>query len=107
MEAAYRYMSVITEFNEQQKDYEDKFKLVNRHKMVTTGIQDKDFVKNIKASFGTTDWQSGYTTSKLMQLNFVNAILELSDKDMNTLLTNMLYLAMKKGPQFGAHGKLY
>ena len=97
----------VTEFNEQQKDYEDKFKLVNRHKMVTTGIQDGHFVKNIKASFGTTDWQSGYTTSKLMQLNFVNAILELSDKDMNTLLTNMLYLAMKKGPQFGAHGKLY
>ena len=70
-------------------------------------IMDGHFVKNIKASFGTTDWQSGYTTSKLMQLNFVNAILELSDKDMNTLLTNMLYLAMKKGPQFGAHGKLY
>ena len=102
-----KHPKTVGEFDAVEKEYEEKFKMVNNHRMVETGITNAEFVPNIKASFGTVDWQSGYTTSKLMQLRFVCAILYLKEDELNTMLTNMLYLAMKTGTQFGAHGKLY
>lgn len=102
-----RHPKDLPEFNEKQNEYIDKFKTINSNRLVTTGIKSTEFGPNVKASFGTTDWQNGYITSKLMQLNFIHAILTLTEKQRNSLLTNMLYLAMKQGPQFGPHGKLY
>jgi archaellum component FlaF (FlaF/FlaG flagellin family) len=66
-----------------------------------------DAIQNIKESFGTTDATNGYTTSKLMQIKFLYHLCLLSDTKRDNLLTEMLYLAQKKGPQFGPFGKLY
>ena len=45
--------------------------------------------------------------SKLMQLTFVSEISKLSKKDMDKLITDMLFLAQKKGEGFGPFGKIY
>lgn len=93
------------EFDEVCDEYVKKFKKVKS--LCDTGIQSSAFKENIASSFMTDDADYGYTTSKLMQLNFIHAIVNLSAKDRDNLLTEMLYLAMKKGPKFGPFGKLY
>ena len=42
-----------------------------------------------------------------MQLTFVSEISKLSKKDMDRLITDMLFLAQKKGEGFGPFGKIY
>ena len=44
---------------------------------------------------------------KLMQIKFIHAILSIGADDRDDLLTNMVFLAMKKGSRFGPFGKLY
>jgi len=45
--------------------------------------------------------------TKLQQLDFVYYIMQIRMSERNELLTNMLYLAEKKGAQFAPFGKLY
>lgn len=49
----------------------------------------------------------GIATSKLMQLTFLDLVMRLSKKKREEMLTDMTFLAMKKGPKFGPFGKLY
>jgi len=79
------------------------------HSSVETGIRKNksDFKKAILDSFATDDGANGVTTSKLMQLDFLSQLFGLSKKKREDLLTNMLFLAMKKGEKFGPFGKLY
>ncbi len=93
------------EYDEVHKDYVKMFKRINGE--CDTNISPSEFHQNITTSFLSSDASYGYTTSKLMQLQFIDSILSLSDKDRDDLLTEMLYLAMKKGPKFGPFGKLY
>jgi hypothetical protein len=45
--------------------------------------------------------------SKLMQLDFLNLIFSLNEKKRDKLLTDMVFLAMKKGEMFGPFAKLF
>ena len=58
-------------------------------------------------SFKSSDQNNGVSTSKLQQLDFVYYIMQIRKSERNELLTNMLYLAEKKGAQFAPFGKLY
>lgn len=93
------------EYEEKHEDYVKMFKRINSE--CDTNISPSEFHQNITTSFLSSDAGYGYTTSKLMQLQFLDSILSLSDKKRDNLLTEMLYLAMKKGPKFGPFGKLY
>ena len=93
------------EYEEEGPYYVKMFKKVKS--IAETGVSLSKFDENMKKSFDTDDTENGYTTSKLMQLHFVYGLCSLSDKQRDNLLTEMLYLAMKKGPKFGPFGKLY
>ena len=93
------------EFEEEQDDYEMKFEDIHGH--IESNIKVDEFIPNVTRSFETNDVANGYITSKLMQLNFVYHLLDLDEEKQNKLLTEMLYLSMKKGKIFGPFGKLY
>ena len=42
-----------------------------------------------------------------MQIKFIHAILSIGADDRDDMLTNMVFLAMKKGSRFGPFVKLY
>jgi len=104
------------------RDYPQDAKTFNKHfsrywSMFTTiydnGVETdikkskSAFKKAILDSFSTDDANNGVTTSKLMQLDFLSQLFDLKKKKREELLTNMLFLAMKKGEKFGPFGKLY
>jgi hypothetical protein len=61
----------------------------------------------IKVFKGPTPWIANV---KLMQIYFVQRLLSLKEQDRNEYLTDLLFLAQKKGNKvfdFGPFGKLY
>lgn len=99
------YPQTAGEFKSVQKIYEDRFKAINKD--VDTGIANSQFIDSMTKSFKSADQNNGVSTSKLQQLDFVYYIMQLKASERNELLTNMLYLAEKKGAQFAPFGKLY
>ena len=77
---------------------------IHKAKVETNINKVEDFVTNMKTVFDTEPFVAN---SKLMQLNFLNEIFSLTETDRNRLLTDMVFLAMKKGEYFGPFGKLY
>ena len=65
---------------------------------------EEDFINNFMEAFNK---ESDVANSKLMQLQFLDLIFSLKKDEMRELLTNMVFLAMKKGKYFGPFGKLY
>lgn len=89
------------------KKYVSKFNTING--IVKTGVsKPEDFINNVTTAFMSDDKKHRFTaTSKLMQIDFLIAFLKLSKKVREEVITDMVFLAMKKGKQFGPHGKLY
>lgn len=99
------YPQSATEFKKVQYEYKKKFEFIKNKS--DTEISSSNFINNVIKSFNSPDLKNGVTTSKLQQLDFVHSILKLSEKKRNELLTEMLYLSEKKGPNFAPFGKLY
>ena len=99
------YPQTAGEFKDVQKIYADRFKAINGD--VDTGITNTQFIESMTKSFKSADQNNGVSTSKLQQLDFVYYIMQIRMSERNELLTNMLYLAEKKGAQFAPFGKLY
>mgnify|MGYP003353574142 CR=1 FL=1 len=49
----------------------------------------------------------GTANSKLMQVKFLYEIVKLPKKEMEGFITDLFFLAEKRGPGFGPFGKLY
>jgi hypothetical protein len=73
-------------------------------------------IKNTKIAFKNAflrswtnkiDSRAGIPTGKLMQIHFVYDIYKLTKKKREDLLTDLVFLAQKKGKRFGPFGKLY
>ena len=99
------YPQTAGEFKDVQKIYADRFKAINGD--VDTGITNTQFIESMTKSFKSADQNNGVSTSKLQQLDFIYYIMQIRMSERNELLTNMLYLAEKKGAQFAPFGKLY
>ena len=70
--------------------------------------QKKEFVNNVKTVFSGPE--PHIANVKLMQLYYVDRLMQLKPKDRNEYLTDILYIAQKKGRKvfdFGPFGKLY
>jgi hypothetical protein len=63
-----------------------------------------DFETNLKHCYAADPVTA---QSKLMQLDFLKAILSLKQKDLSKLLTDIVYVAKKEGRTFGPFGKIY
>jgi len=121
------YPTTLKQFQSVQSDYEKMFKRVVASKLVKdVGITDRnisppkssnvdmgpgpmsEFVYNMSTVFSSSS--SHIANVKLMQLYFVDRLLMLNPDKQDEYLTDLLFIAQKKGNKvfdFGPFGKLY
>ena len=121
------YPTTLKQFQSVQSDYEKMFKRVVASKLVKdVGITDRnisppkssnvdmgpgpmsEFVYNMSTVFSSSS--SHIANVKLMQLYFVDRLLMLEPDKQDEYLTDLLFIAQKKGNKvfdFGPFGKLY
>jgi len=92
------------EFEKKEKHYSDMWKRINTGGAVSNVKTEEEFRENMKTVFTL---EPDVANSKLMQLEFLDLIFSLTKKDREKLLTDMVFLAMKKGEMFGPFAKLY
>ena len=98
------YPGTAKEYTKQKSKYMKMFASI-KSKVTTNQTSQNGFHTAMLSSFAND--KMGIATSKLMQLTFLHELMRLSKKKRSALLTDMLFLAMKKGPKFGPFGKLY
>jgi len=98
------YPQTAQEYTKEKAKYVKMFANI-KSKVTTNQTSQSGFHNAMLSSFAAD--KMGIATSKLMQLTFLDAIMKLSKKKRENLLTDMLFLAMKKGKKFGPFGKLY
>ena len=104
------YPKTAAEYQKVKGEYEKMFEILAKSKFVKEiGVKNKkEFSDNmIKVFKGPTPWIANV---KLMQIYFVQRLLSLKEQDRNEYLTDLLFLAQKKGKKvfdFGPFGKLY
>ena len=104
------YPTNAVEFEKRQKEFTDMFKRVIKYPEVKdVGIKtDKEFIFNMSKVFNSKT--SHIANVKLMQLYFIDRLMMLKPEVRNEYLTDLLFIAQKKGDKvfdFGPFGKLY
>jgi hypothetical protein len=99
------FPSSSPEFLAKETEYRNMFNVVN--KKVKTNIKnDQEFSENILKQIIDPD-NYGTTNSKLMQLKFLYEMTKLTEKKTEKFITDLFFLAEKRGKGFGPFGKLY
>ena len=106
----FNYPATLKEFQERQKEFSDMFDRIIKYREVEqVGIKtSEEFISNMESVFSGRE--PHIANSKLMQLYYIDRLLQLDKKVRNEYLTDMLYIAQKKGRKvfdFGPFGKLY
>jgi hypothetical protein len=85
----------------------DRFKKLQSTRNVDLGVRnDAEFVKNMTRVF--EKGRSDVALSKLMQLDILNEMFSIRNRtQLNNALTDLGFLAQKKGDLFGPFAKLY
>lgn len=97
------YPKTSVEFEINKAKYVTMFNNVNKN--VDTRIQtSSEFVQNMNYGFNKIPHTA---LSKLMQLHFLDELYKLNKKKRDEMMTDMVYIASKKGSKFGPYGKLY
>jgi hypothetical protein len=99
------YPKSLKAFDLVKEVYQTRFNFVNTK--TETGIKNSDFTPNMIRSFNSADLKNGVSHTKLMELDFLYCIYKIPEAKRNKMLTDMVYLAEKRGSQFGPFGKLY
>lgn len=101
----HKFPSSTVEFNTEEKKYKGMFNMIKNH--VETQIDsDKVFSENIlKMMMDQNNY--GTANSKLMQIKFLYELVILPKKKMEGFITDLFFLAEKRGEGFGPFGKLY
>ena len=99
------YPKNLTEFNKDKQIYFQMWKYIKNFDVVNSGIKNQqEFDASFQSAWST---QEDIASSKLMQLTFIHAVLKMKEKQQKEFLTNLTFLAQKKGRKFGPFGKLY
>jgi len=99
------YPKTLGAFDKVKSVYQKRFNLVNRK--TDTGISDNKFIDSMLKSYNSVDLKNGVSHTKLMELDFLYCIYSISPVKRDRMLTDMVFLAEKRGQQFGPFGKLY
>ena len=104
------YPTNYKQFKERKKEYKDMFNRVSKNSFVKDigAKNEEEFCNNMYAVFEGRE--PHIANAKLMQLYFVDKLLQLKESDQNEYLTDLLFIAQKKGNKvfdFGPFGKLY
>lgn len=93
-----------------EKNKEKYLKMFNKIKrFATTNIaNDTEFVLNFSRMFSSDKKNIIIANSKLMQLEFISKVLEITPSSKyEEFWTDMFWISIRKGKNFGPHGKLY
>ena len=92
------------EFSKRKREFLAIFALLKRQR-VSLGVNSQDeFLANIRQTFE----EAPHTASqKLMSMDFISQVNTLKRNDREEFLTDIVFLAKKKGKTFGPFGKLY
>ena len=101
------YPKNLKQFEEQQQKYLKMFNKIKSH--ITTNIKnDNEFISNFLKMFSSGQKNIIIANSKLMQLEFISKILEITPSSKyEEFWTDMFWISIRKGKNFGPHGKLY
>ena len=99
------YPRTIEEYNRNSGTFLNMWNNIKDLREVDSGITTEE---EFAAGF-TSAWvsQADIASSKLMQLTFVHSLLKLQEKERQEFITNITFLAQKKGRKFGPFAKLY
>jgi len=98
------------QFLKRQKEYENIYDRLSKNSLVKEmGVRNNvEFLNNFEKAFnGPEPWIANI---KLMQMYFIDKVLQLDSKKRDEFLTDLLFIAQKKGDKvfdFGPFGKLY
>lgn len=92
------------DFEKKQDHFASMWKRVSNAGAVSNIRNESEFKENMKTVFTL---EPDVANSKLMQLEFLDLIFSLTKEKREKLLTDMVFLAMKKGEMFGPFAKLY
>lgn len=99
-----KYPTTAAEFTDKQDEYIKIFNDI-KSRVDTGGVRsEQDFIENMNIGFMK---QSHVANSKCMQMKFLSEVVGLDDDAMKEFMTDMVFIAAKKGKRFGPFGKLY
>jgi len=104
------YPQDITQFLKRQNEYEKIYDRLSKNPLVKEmGVRNNvEFLNNFQKAFsGPEPWIANI---KLMQMYFIDKVLQLDSKKRDEFLTDLLFVSQKKGDKvfdFGPFGKLY
>lgn len=99
------FPTTAVEFNTNIEEYKKQFNFIK--KKVKTIIDDEEeFVKGLMQMLNDND-NYGTANSKLMQIDFLYKILNINNNGMEKFITDLFFLAEKRGKGFGPFGKIY
>jgi hypothetical protein len=101
----HNFPSNAVDFNSEKSAWRGVFNKI-KNKVKTNITSDEEFIGSIskmlmdKENYGTAN-------SKLMQMNFLYNFIDLGDNEMEKFITDLFFLAEKRGKGFGPFGKIY
>ena len=101
-----KYPSTTKEYNTQVEDSSKEVDTLLKNKVKTGITSPKEAVKTIRTLLMDKD-NSGTGNSKLMQIRFLYSFVKLGEKRMEKFITDLFFLAEKRGEGFGPFGKIY
>lgn len=101
----HKYPSTAPEFTTEEKNYVNMFNKI-KSKVETQISDEKTFSASILKMLMDDD-NRGTANSKLMQIKFLYEITSLTQKNLEGFITDLFFLAEKRGEGFGPFGKLY
>lgn len=98
-----KFPKTVEQFKSKKSTYKSMFNKI-KGKVTTKCANVDEFESNMISGFAHTPF---IAVSKLMQLNFISELYSKPQKDIDDFMTDMVFLASKRGERFGPHGKLY
>lgn len=101
-----QYPKSVEEFNKLSnlKKYIKIFNSIKNNVDTNITSGSREFVQMFNIGFKNDPFTAN---SKLQQMNFINEVLKIQNKNMENFWTDMVWLSFKRGKDFGPHGKLY
>ena len=98
------FPSTATKFLEEEDKYRSLFTKLKTKKVDTKIANEQTFVDNMLAVYAN---EPHVAHSKCMQMAFLDVVVGMKKEKRREFMTDMVFLAAKKGKRFGPFGKLY
>ena len=98
------YPSTGTKFEEKSDEYKKLFTKLKTAKITTNVTNESTFFENMMKVYVT---EPHVAHSKCMQMKFLEILVDMKKPKRREFMTDMVFLAAKKGKRFGPFGKLY